>query len=195
MENDNVNNPIHYTQGKWEVHEIINGMLMTDWREANVLKYAFRYKYKRELEDLKKCKWYLEKLISDIENGNTKIVDYKLVNDFSKDIDINSKELNQSSWNYNTDDFENLFGCDEACDILEDKLCCFYCSLNKDCSGTCASYDDKNYECEKKIKADKENIDNPIIISKLWDGCVADCLYCDFTEKCIDFLGHRKKEE
>ena len=86
MEYDNVNWPKHYNLGKWEVHEIINGMHMTDWREANILKYAFRYKYKHGVEDLKKAKWYLEKLIKDIENENTKIVNNSLVNDFKENI-------------------------------------------------------------------------------------------------------------
>jgi hypothetical protein len=76
---DAVNHPKHYIQGKWEVHEIITGMGMTDWREANILKYSFRYKYKKGTEDLKKIKWYLEKLINDIESGNTEIVNGKLI--------------------------------------------------------------------------------------------------------------------
>jgi len=80
MKNDNVENPTHYTQGKWEVHEIITGMKMTDWREANILKYVFRYKYKRGLEDLEKARWYLNKLIDDIKNENTKLVNNILEN-------------------------------------------------------------------------------------------------------------------
>jgi hypothetical protein len=83
MEFDNVDWPLHYNFGKWEVHEIINGMNMTDWREANILKYIFRYKYKRGLEDLQKAKWYLEKLIKDIKNENTKINNNSLINDFT----------------------------------------------------------------------------------------------------------------
>jgi len=76
---DNVKNPKHYTFGKWEVHEIITGMRMTDWREANILKYIFRYKYKRGLEDLQKAKWYLDKLIEDIEKGDTVVENSQLL--------------------------------------------------------------------------------------------------------------------
>jgi len=84
MKFDNVEWPLHYNFGKWGVHEIINGMNMTDWREANILKYMFRYKHKRGLEDLQKAKWYLEKLIKDIQNENTKITNNSLINDFTK---------------------------------------------------------------------------------------------------------------
>lgn len=33
------------------------------YSEFNVYKYLYRYKQKNGIEDLKKCKWYLENLI------------------------------------------------------------------------------------------------------------------------------------
>jgi hypothetical protein len=68
---EKVNHPDHYNQGKIEVIDAIE-----DWDlnfcEGNVIKYVARHRHKNEpLEDLKKAKWYLERLISAIENDNT----------------------------------------------------------------------------------------------------------------------------
>ena len=61
-EPDNINNPHHYTQGGIQpIDYIIKNNL--DFLEGNVVKYVTRYKYKNGLEDLKKAKFYLEKLI------------------------------------------------------------------------------------------------------------------------------------
>ena len=63
-----VNHPAHYNQGKIEVIDAIE-----DWDlnfcEGNVIKYVARHRHKSvPLEDLKKAKWYLERLITRIEN-------------------------------------------------------------------------------------------------------------------------------
>ncbi len=63
-----VNHPSHYNQGRIEVIDAIE-----DWElnfcEGNVIKYVARHRHKSEpLEDLKKAKWYLERLIMSIEN-------------------------------------------------------------------------------------------------------------------------------
>lgn len=63
---DNVNHPSHYTQGNIEVIDFIEDQSL-DYREGNVIKYVCRYKYKNGLEDLKKARWYLNRLISDLE--------------------------------------------------------------------------------------------------------------------------------
>ena len=72
---ERVNSPSHYTSGKREVIDIIEdavkdapssiyGML-----QAQVLKYMLRVWLKdNPLEDLKKARWYLERLISHYEN-------------------------------------------------------------------------------------------------------------------------------
>jgi len=64
---DPVNHPAHYTQGKIEVIDALE-----DWKlgfhEGNVVKYVARAKHKgRELEDLKKARWYLDRRIQQME--------------------------------------------------------------------------------------------------------------------------------
>ena len=63
-----VDHPSHYNQGKIEVIDAIE-----DWDlnfcEGNVIKYVARHRHKSEpLEDLRKAKWYLERLIMSIEH-------------------------------------------------------------------------------------------------------------------------------
>ena len=63
MSNDNVNHPAHYTRGNIEVIDFIEDQNL-GYHESNVVKYISRYKYKgKPLEDLKKAKWYLDRLI------------------------------------------------------------------------------------------------------------------------------------
>ena len=70
---DNVNHPSHYTQGKIEcidaIEESTKGLLgIAAVCVANVIKYIWRYKFKNGIEDLKKARWYLDKLIAHEEN-------------------------------------------------------------------------------------------------------------------------------
>ena len=70
---DNVNHPSHYTQGKIEcidaIEESTKGLLgISAVCVANVIKYIWRYKFKNGIEDLKKARWYLDKLIAHEEN-------------------------------------------------------------------------------------------------------------------------------
>ena len=73
--NDSVNHPSHYTQGKYEVIDIIEDATK-DLKgiqavcDANVLKYALRWPYKNGIEDLKKAQWYLDRLIKEVENAS-----------------------------------------------------------------------------------------------------------------------------
>lgn len=71
---DNVNYPTHYTSTKIETIEIIRDKLSAEAFEGfcigNVLKYVTRYKLKNGLEDLKKARWYLDKIISVQEESN-----------------------------------------------------------------------------------------------------------------------------
>jgi len=69
---DLINKPPHYTFGKIEVIDVID-----DWNlgfyEAQVLKYLARYKYKGDpIGDLKKAKWYLDRLISKLDKPDNK---------------------------------------------------------------------------------------------------------------------------
>lgn len=71
---DNVNHPTHYTSTKIETIEVIQDKLTAEAFEGfcigNVLKYVTRYKLKNGLEDLKKARWYLDKIISVQEESN-----------------------------------------------------------------------------------------------------------------------------
>jgi len=62
--NDMVNNPGHYNQGKIEVIDFIEDQKL-DFRAGNVIKYVCRYQAKNGLEDLKKARWYLDRLIKE----------------------------------------------------------------------------------------------------------------------------------
>ena len=59
---DPVNSPKHYTQGSMEVITAIEGMGL-DYHQGNVVKYVSRYRYKNGIEDLRKAKWYIDRLI------------------------------------------------------------------------------------------------------------------------------------
>lgn len=66
---DNVNHPSHYNQGNIEVIDAIE-----DWQlgfhEGNVVKYVARAEFKgKQLEDLKKAAWYLQRRIEILEGA------------------------------------------------------------------------------------------------------------------------------
>lgn len=64
---DNVNKPAHYTQGKIEVIDFIEDQKM-GYHDGNAIKYICRYRYKgTPLQDLKKAKWYINRLIYKLE--------------------------------------------------------------------------------------------------------------------------------
>ncbi|MDF9296078.1 DUF3310 domain-containing protein [Geobacillus stearothermophilus] len=64
---DNVNHPNHYTTGGIETYDYIAAKLTPEQLEGylagNIMKYISRYQHKNGVEDLKKARWYLEKLI------------------------------------------------------------------------------------------------------------------------------------
>lgn len=64
---DNVQNPKHYADGKFECIDV---MLETQGKQAvmsfcicNAFKYTYRASRKNGIEDVKKAKWYLDKFI------------------------------------------------------------------------------------------------------------------------------------
>lgn len=79
-ENSAVEHPVYYTSGGIECIDAMKAML-TGYEQAKiatkfywhflsgqVLKYLWRWPLKeRPLQDLKKARWYLDKLISDVE--------------------------------------------------------------------------------------------------------------------------------
>lgn len=68
---DVVNHPKHYTQGNIETIQYMESALTAEefcgGCKMNVLKYVSREKHKNGIEDLKKARWYLDRLISYLE--------------------------------------------------------------------------------------------------------------------------------
>ena len=65
-----VNHPSHYNTGKIEVIDAIDDWKL-DFNAGNVVKYVARHQHKTNpLEDLKKARWYLDRLIERTENGS-----------------------------------------------------------------------------------------------------------------------------
>ena len=56
--------PDYYKRGNIEVTDFIIDQSMS-FLEGNVVKYITRYKEKSGIEDLRKARWYLEKLIEE----------------------------------------------------------------------------------------------------------------------------------
>ena len=66
-----VNHPPHYNQGTIEVIDAIEDWGL-DFNAGNVVKYVARHQHKAEpIEDLKKARWYLDRLIEGWENGSS----------------------------------------------------------------------------------------------------------------------------
>jgi hypothetical protein len=66
---DKVNHPTHYTQGKVECIDALESAVigLTGFEAvctANAIKYLWRWKHKNGVEDLKKATFYINKLIS-----------------------------------------------------------------------------------------------------------------------------------
>lgn len=60
-------NPQHYAKGKFECIEIIED-LEFGYHDGNAMKYLWRYRDKGDpVENLRKCKWYIDRLISQLE--------------------------------------------------------------------------------------------------------------------------------
>jgi hypothetical protein len=68
---DNVNHPSHYTQGAIEcidaIKEATKELLGIEAVcTANIIKYVWRWKFKNGVEDLRKARWYLDRLIEEV---------------------------------------------------------------------------------------------------------------------------------
>lgn len=71
---DSVERPRHYNQGKVECIDAIESAVATlsgyeGYLIGNAIKYLWRWKIKNGKEDLLKARWYLDKLITDSEEG------------------------------------------------------------------------------------------------------------------------------
>lgn len=65
---DVVNSPSHYNNGNIECIDYIAQQLGDEfpaYLEGNMIKYIHRWKYKNQIEDLRKARWYLERLIKE----------------------------------------------------------------------------------------------------------------------------------
>ena len=64
---DNVNHPDHYNDGKIECIDYLEDNLKDGfpfYLDGNIKKYLHRWRYKdKPVEDLRKARWYLDKLI------------------------------------------------------------------------------------------------------------------------------------
>lgn len=73
MENNAVNHPAHYCQGGVECIDAIEAATtnLTGIEAvctANVIKYLWRWKQKNGAQDLRKARWYLDKLLKITDN-------------------------------------------------------------------------------------------------------------------------------
>ena len=72
MKIDTVNHPPHYNKGKVECIDAIESAV-SDLNgieavcTANAIKYLYRWKAKDGVESLKKARWYLDRLINNLE--------------------------------------------------------------------------------------------------------------------------------
>jgi len=65
---DDVESPFHYNKGSIECIDAIEAASSREefegYLRSNVLKYVWRFRYKDNIKDLRKARWYLDKLIS-----------------------------------------------------------------------------------------------------------------------------------
>ncbi len=70
---DPVDKPLHYNQGDIECIDAIKASMSTEgyrgYLKGNVQKYTWRYEEKGLVEDLKKARWYLNRLIDSYESA------------------------------------------------------------------------------------------------------------------------------
>lgn len=71
---DMVNHPKHYTQGGIECIDALKAATVGKHGieavcVANVIKYLWRYEEKNGIEDVRKAKWYIERLLRELEES------------------------------------------------------------------------------------------------------------------------------
>lgn len=71
---DMVNHPLHYTQGGIECIDALKAATVGKRGieavcVANVIKYLWRYEEKNGIEDIRKAKWYIERLLKELEES------------------------------------------------------------------------------------------------------------------------------
>ena len=73
---DVINRPIHYNTGNIEcieaIEESMSSVAFKGYLKGNCMKYLWRYDYKgKQVEDLQKAQWYLNKLTEMVAEENT----------------------------------------------------------------------------------------------------------------------------
>jgi|SRR5699024_1958840 len=70
---DAINSPNHYNSGDIETIDYIQDKLTVEQFEGylvgNIMKYVSRYRHKNGMEDLKKARWHLDRLIGNKPEG------------------------------------------------------------------------------------------------------------------------------
>ena len=104
---DPVNSPIHYADGNGvECIDAIEASMSTEefkgFLKGNVQKYVWRYSQKNGAEDLKKAKWYLERLIK--------------LREFEEAMEKATEETTREALgvNYDPDDYLKPSGCPDG---------------------------------------------------------------------------------
>lgn len=69
---DNVNNPSHYASGDIECIDAIKASMTKEaflgYLKGNIQKYVWRYEKKiNPVQDLKKARWYMERMVREME--------------------------------------------------------------------------------------------------------------------------------
>ncbi|PNG11888.1 DUF3310 domain-containing protein [Stutzerimonas stutzeri] len=100
-------NPTHYTRGGVECIDAIESATV-DKRgieaacTANVIKYLWRYEAKNGLEDVKKARWYLERLIAHLDKaefGQQNTIDYRrAASDADRSHEMLMKLAEEAKW-------------------------------------------------------------------------------------------------
>ena len=76
---DMVNRPPHYNKSGIECITAISAATSDGFEyylQGNIIKYVWRYPYKNGVEDLKKARWYLDKLIDISSTDSDKDKEY-----------------------------------------------------------------------------------------------------------------------
>lgn len=69
LQHDTIDWPKHYNRGSIQMTDYVVDQKL-GWCSGNVVKYVVRSRHKgQRLQDLKKAKWYLDKLIGIVEAG------------------------------------------------------------------------------------------------------------------------------
>ena len=71
---DKINSPAHYAkEGEIEcivyMKQRLDSAEFVGYLNGNVIKYLHRWRHKGGIEDLKKARWYIDRLISEVDNG------------------------------------------------------------------------------------------------------------------------------